>query len=316
MAYSFIRFCQKYFFPADNKNANYLSMGEEPFDKWRRIYDVPYGKDFPNSFLDLYLQRDRTAKATVFYVHGGGFTWGSKTDGDPTAGRKKTDKDWYFKRFLTEGYNMVSVDYAFAPEYGYPTPILQMEQAVQFLLEHGMKYGLDMTRLILAGSSAGGQIIGQFANVQTNAAYATEMGIPKILPDGSIKACLFNSALLDCTRYGEAHNPLYDYLFTKCGEAYFSDKNLKNHSLAAQSDVIRHASAAFPPSFLSDGNRGSFFSQARDFDRRLTELGVVHELNIYPETEAKLSHGYESINGPYGQDNMKKMLAFLQKQDL
>lgn len=237
-------------------------------------------------------------------------------DGDPNAGKNNTDKDWFFKRFLAEGYNIVSIDYAFAPEYAYPTPIIQVCQAAQFLADHGSEYDLDMTKVILAGSSAGGQIIGQFANIQTNAAYALEMKLPQVFPEGTIKACLFNSALLDCERYEEAHNLVFNILFKKCGQAYFHSRKLKGHPDVIQFDVIRHACAAFPPSFLSDANCASFFDQARDFDRRLTELGVEHELNIYPKTEVKLSHGYESFHDQYGQDNMKKMLPFLKKQGL
>lgn len=314
MAYGLIKFCQKHTFPVKNDFQSGRPMGEEAFDQWRRIHDVPYATEYPNSFLDIYLHQDSQAQPTLFYVHGGGFTWGSKVDGDPNAGKNRTDKDWYFKRFLAEGYNIVSIDYAFAPEYAYPTPIIQTCQAGQFLMEHGGEYGLDMSRVILAGSSAGGQIIGQFANIQTNSAYAEEMKLPQVFPEGTIKACLFNSGLLDCERYGEAHSVPFNYLFAKCGEAYFHCKESKGHPAAIQSSVIAHATPAFPPAFLSDANTASFFDQARDFAKRLEELGVEHELNIYPRSEAKLSHGYESFNNKYGQDNMRKMLIFLKKQ--
>ncbi|MGN1191180.1 MAG: alpha/beta hydrolase [Dorea sp.] len=278
--------------------------------------DISYGSKYPNGFLDIYVQPDAKEKnhATFFYVHGGGFTWGTKEDGDPNA--KGAEKDWFLRSFLDAGMNAVAIDYAYAPDYMYPTPILQMGEAFEFLKTAADEYGLDMHKIVLCGGSAGGQLIGQFANIQTNESYAKEMNVAPTLAKEDMKAMLFNSALLECERFGETGNFLINYLFNKCGSAYFHCKKPKGHPLVIQSDVLRNVTENFPPSFISDGNTASFPDQAMKLANKLEKLGVDHQLNLYPKEEKVLSHGFESFQDEYGKDNMKKMLAYLRKLEV
>lgn len=82
---------------------------------------------------------------------------------------------------------------------------------------------------------------------------------------------------------------------------------------AQQSNILSWVTAQYPPSFISDGNNGSFYDQAKDLYKCLQTLSVQTELNIYPKSEARLGHGYESFCNKYGIDNMEKMLGFLRK---
>lgn len=276
-------------------------------------HDIPYGSRFPNGFLDIYAQPDAGDKGycTYFYIHGGGYALGDKTDGDPNA--KGDDHDWFFLEFMKAGYNIVSVNYALAPEYFYPTPIIQIGEAVKFLKAYGLEYGIRMDRIIMGGGSAGGQLAGQFVNIQTNAAYAEEMGMKAVLDRGDIKAVLFNSALLDNERFGKTDSAAINFLFIRCGRAYFNSRKLSGNQRVIQSDVIKNVTEEFPPSFLSDGNLGSFTDQNRDLATRLSQLHVKNVLNIYSKTEAKLGHAFEFMGDKYGRENLKKMLDFLEE---
>lgn len=313
MKHKLVKFFQKNYFPAFNSFEPKEKPTKSTFCNATLYKNICYGKEYPNSYLDIYCSNiDRKKHPLIFYVHGGGFTWGSKEDGDPNDAKKNSnDKLWFFKRFLIEGYDIVSIDYSFAPEYLYPTPILQMHQAVKFLLSYGEKYNLDVNRLVFCGSSAGGNIVGQYAAIQTNSNYAKEMGIEQILKPGQIKCILFNSALIDPTRYDVTHNIGFDFLLRKCGQAYFNDKVMKKSLKAKQANILLSVSKNYPPSFISDGNSGSFYDQAKDLFKKLQSLYVYAELNIYPKKEAKLGHGYESFYDKYGLDNMNKMLKFL-----
>lgn len=156
--------------------------------------------------------------------------------------------------FLDAGYNVISLNYAFASEYLYPTPILQISQAVTFLKENADVYGLNMSRVVFAG----GQLEGQFVNLQTNPDYAYEMGINPVMNADDIAAVLFNSALLDTERFSETGNHIWNWLFLQCGRMYFDSDFLKGNESAEQADVIDHLTTAFPPSYISDGNNGHF----------------------------------------------------------
>ncbi len=315
MKHRLVKWIQTHSFPAQNSFEPKQPPKETSFGDGVLYNDVAYGNEYPNSYMDIYrCEKGEEKHPLIFYVHGGGFTWGSKEDGDPNAGKKANgDKLWFFKRFLAEGYDIVSVDYAFAPDYMYPTPILQIQQAMAFLMAHGVEYALNTDRLILCGSSAGGHIVGQYAAIQTNPDYAREMGIPQILKPGQIKCILFNSALIDPTRYDVTHNVGFDFLLRKCGQAYFGDKAMAQSAGAQQSNLLSWVTAQYPPSFLSDGNSGSFYDQAKDLHKHLQTLSVRTKLNIYPKSEVHLGHGYESFGNKYGYNNMEKMLAFLKQ---
>lgn len=316
MKHYLVKWIQKHCFSIENSYVPKDKSKMQNFGTGTLYSNLRYGESYPNSFLDIYKCSKKDAKnPVILYVHGGGFTWGSKEDGDPNAGKRGGDKHWFFKRFMEAGYDIVSVEYAFAPEYQYPTPILQLQEAVAFLLDHEEQYQLDMTRIIFCGSSAGGHIAAQYAAVQTNAAYAGEMKIKQILERKQIRALLLNSALIDPTRYDVVHDPAFDFLLRKCGQAYFNEKVMAVSKGANQSNVLTHVTDNYPPVFISDANTGSFYDQAKDLSAKLKELGVRTELNLYPREEVKLTHGYESFDDRYGQDNMRKMLTFLKETE-
>lgn len=74
---------------------------------------------------------------------------------------------------------------------------MDVHYTMTFHMENGGKYGIRMDQLVIGGLSAGGQLAGQFMNIQTNPAYAKEMGMKAILGKGDVKAMLFHSALLE-----------------------------------------------------------------------------------------------------------------------
>ncbi len=86
---------------------------------------------------------------------------------------------------------------------------------------------------------------------------------------------------------------------------------LEGNSDCIQASVIEHATSAFPPSFLSDGNSGSFYDQARAFSEKLTCLGVHNELLLYPFERAKLGHGYETTDSPQAVEAQQRAIDFL-----
>lgn len=276
-----------------------------------RINDVPYGTEYPNSFLDIYVSDNNKEieRPTIFYIHGGGYVWGDKMSGDPNGGNGGFAD--YFAKFLNEGYNLVSVNYVFAPEYLYPTPIIQLSQAVTFLQESGKEYGISMDHVIFAGNSAGGQLAGQLVNVQTNPDYAEQMEISPVIAPEHISAVLFNSSLLDNERFSVTHSPLADWSFWLCGREYFDCGFLKGNAKVIESNVITNVTAQFPPAFISDGNSGTFYDQAKDLHERLDVLGVKNTFNFYDSLVAKLGHDFETGNSVYAEENATLEISFL-----
>lgn len=257
-----------------------------------RTSDVAYDTEFPNSFLDIYTVGDAGRdRPTYVYVHGGGWVGGAKNVGDPFAGAGDGFAPTYLPA-LEAGYNFVSVGYAFAPDYPYPTPLLQLSAAVEFLQTNGRDFGISMDEVVMGGGSAGGQITGQFANIQTDPAYAREVGITPVMA-GNLKALALDSAALDFDRLGKTEAPVLtlDFAYDLVGRTYLAD----DRGSYEQANVIEHTTQNFPPTFISDGNTGTFGDQARDLHERLNSLGVPNALYIPAPQDGSVGHAFQVI---------------------
>lgn len=277
------------------------------------INDICYGIEYPNSYFDIYIADNNmdVVRPTVIFIHGGGYIRGDKLSGDPNS--ESNGLNEYINEMLNSGYNFVSLNYALASEYMYPVPIYQISQAVSFLINKGKEYGIEMKQVIFIGGSAGGQLEGQFVNIQTNSKYAEEMKIEPVIAKENIVAVIFHSALLDNEKFSETNNSIIDYVFFQCGRMYFGSDLLVGDSEAIQGNVIDNLTRDFPPSYISDGNYGTFDSQAKELHAKMNELGIVNYFNYYEKSEVILTHGYETGNSKWAKENQKKELEFLEE---
>src|SRR5262249_12611985 len=85
----------------------------------------------------------------IMWFHGGGWDLGDKETHD---------------RLIREiangtGAAVVFVDYERSPEARYPVAIEQAYAATRYVAEHGSEFGLDPSRIALAGDSVGGNMV-------------------------------------------------------------------------------------------------------------------------------------------------------------
>lgn len=278
-------------------------------DGARLTNDVEYGSTLPNSFLDIYIADDdpSISRPTYIVIHGGGWIVGDKTDGAPSG--NSGGASWAGP-MLDAGYNVVSVNYAFAPSYRFPTQTIQLGQAMQFLETNAYGYGLDMSRVVLAGTSAGGHIVGNYAAVQTNSDYARALGIEPTIDQNALKALVFESAALDVGRAGapQSSSPSNGFFFDIAARSYL---DTTDRALLAQANVIDNVTADFPPSFISDGNTGTFPDQAAELSAALDRVGVDNRLNLYSKNEARLDHSFMSVDSEWTDDYTRLKIEFL-----
>jgi len=98
--------------------------------------------------LDIYRPVDRSGPLpVVMYIHGGGFHLLSK------------DTHWLMGlAFARAGYLVFNVDYRLAPKHPFPAAVEDVCDALCWIAEHGEAYGGDLSRLVIAGESAGGNL--------------------------------------------------------------------------------------------------------------------------------------------------------------
>lgn len=112
--------------------------------------DIPYGdSDAPHHRLDVYEPLGHAAPhPVVLYAHGGGFRILSK------------DTHWMMAlAFARRGYLTFNLNYRLAPEHPYPAAIADVCQGYAWILEHLADWGGDPERVIVAGESAGANLV-------------------------------------------------------------------------------------------------------------------------------------------------------------
>nr|WP_317892735.1 alpha/beta hydrolase [uncultured Sphingomonas sp.] len=96
--------------------------------------------------LDFYQAAEAGARPTVIFLHGGGWR-GSK------AGRDKM-----LMPFLTHGWNVVNVEYRVPPRDRAPASLVDARCAIHWVRMHAKELRVDPSKIIISGSSAGGQL--------------------------------------------------------------------------------------------------------------------------------------------------------------
>jgi len=98
--------------------------------------------------LDLYRPSAMPSAAMplVMWVHGGGWSKGSKTN-CPAV--------W----LATKGYAVASLDFRLLPEHPWPAQIEDPIAALRWLRKESVKYGYDVERSAAMGGSSGGHVV-------------------------------------------------------------------------------------------------------------------------------------------------------------
>ncbi len=94
--------------------------------------------------LDLYSPKNAKDLPVVFWIHGGGWQTGDKTDVQikPQA-------------FMDKGFVFVSTNYRLLPKVDMATIVRDVARSIHWVHDHSAEYGGDPKRLLIMGHSAG-----------------------------------------------------------------------------------------------------------------------------------------------------------------
>lgn len=125
--------------------------------------NVPYIENgHARHVLDVYSPPGAKNLPVVFWIHGGGWQAGDKSD-------VKLKPQW----FMDKGFVFVSTNYRLMPEVDMGTLIRDVAAAFGWMEKHIAEYGGDPKRVLVGGHSAGAQLA---AIICTDERYLKEQG--------------------------------------------------------------------------------------------------------------------------------------------
>ena len=250
-------------------------------------HDIVYATQ-PNLSFDLYQDsqlQDLAARPTIVWIHGGGWIAGSKAHARG-----------YFKLLAEQGFNVIAVQYQFAPHATYPTQLQQIDQALNYITQHAKKYQLNPQQLYLAGDSAGANLASHYAALLSNPAFAQQSNLQPTIQHKQLKGLILHCGIYDLKAFVETapdEMNIVEWGVYNLVQAYTGDRKQDSEFLKNISP-IHHLTANYPAVFISGGNK--------DFLTGTQSLPMLHALQqqkipvttaFYPDTKAWLIHEYQ-----------------------
>jgi acetyl esterase len=229
-----------------------------------RDLEFPSGAHIIRARLYRGVEAPLHSAPVVTFFHGGGWVLGSLDSHDS------------FCRGLANDAKcaVFAVDYRLAPEHKYPAAVDDAEAAVAWITTEGARFGLDPSRIAVAGDSAGGNLAAVAALVSRHA------GAPKL----RLQVLIYPS--LDLRLGHESHRRVGEgYTLTASAMRWFRDMYLARPEEAQSwraSPLRRDDLAGVTPAFIVTGGCDPLCDESADYGRRLIAAGVDVTYRFYP----------------------------------
>lgn len=232
------------------------------------------------------------ARPCVYSIHGGGYVLGSYTMDDALLGAWCTALDCVG----------VSVEYRLAPEHPYPTPLEDCYAGLRWVHAHADEFGIDTSRVGVAGVSAGGGLAAALALL------ARDRG------EVPLAFQLLDSPMLDDRQHTPSSRTSGLFVWSRESNEFGWRSYLG--SLYGADDIPHTAVPAravdlsgLPPSFVSVGTADGFRDEDIDYAVRLNQAGVPTEVHVYPGAPHGFSLFQESALAKQAARNARDWLS-------
>lgn len=215
-------------------------------------------------FCRVYRPRTDRPLPTVVYFHGGGWVWASVDTHDRLV-----------REYCAAGeVAAVSVDYALSPEAKFPQALEECVAVLRWIAAHGADWGLDASRLLVGGDSAGGNL------ALATALLARDTGGPALR--GILAAYPVCDAALNTPSYREFGTGAYGLSVDRMAfywSVYVPHAADRLHPLAAP---LRADLRGLPPVLVHLAELDVLRSEGEALVGRLREAGVAVQTTTFP----------------------------------
>jgi acetyl esterase len=246
------------------------------------LHDVPYLDDgLSEHRLDVYRPTRRAGPfPTVLYIHGGAFRFLSK------------DTHWIMGlAFARRGYQVFNINYRLAPRHPYPAAVEDSCSALKWLAKHGRAWDADLDRLVLAGESAGANLVTALtltACWRRSETWAREVFDTGVVPRAVLPACGILQ-VTDVERFHRRKN-LPQFLRDRLAEVrdgYLQGVPAHPQALELADPLLvlergDPPARPLPPFFASVGTADPILDDTRRLKAAIDKMGGVCEVRYYP----------------------------------
>jgi len=247
----------------------YVSSWDVPYGEHeRQVMDLHLCGDWADSDDRMNLRQQGPQPPTVVFAHGSAWYVSDK-------------REWehFISPFLQAGYNVVNLNYRLRE--GIAPALEDVRQALFHLAEHNDLYGLDLDRVFLAGTSAGGFM------AMFHGAAANSDDPSRHLPEGLRVAGVINivGGGTDCF---ELYQSLVGHeleFWRNVGHSLVSDPERAREEMEAVCP-IQYIDPGDPPVLLAHGERDEFGTPAvyLELEDVLRSQGTPVERLSYPDS--------------------------------
>jgi len=244
--------------------------------------DIAYGTH-ERQTLDLNIPKENDGEiGLVLFIHGGAWIAGDK---EPYEGGIKNTSDNF-------GYAAAALNYRYLSEDVDMYDILDdIDSALALIKQKGEENGVNINKVLLTGDSAGGHLSMLYAYMRADTAPITPAAVvsnsgPADLSDENF---FINNAMGD----EEFISVLFSYA---CGQKFtYAQRESVKEALLKVSPVY-YVNENTVPTVINHGMKDSIvpYSNAVSLDAALTECGVTHYFNSYPNSDHDLGADKEN----------------------
>lgn len=258
--------------------ATFFGFGALVPEKSIEYRNVAYGTH-ERQVLDLNIPKENDGEVgLVLFIHGGGWIGGDKLVYEEDL---KEVSELY-------GFAAAAINYRYvSEEYDLNDIMDDINSALALIKQKGEENGVNISKVLLTGGSAGGHLSLLYGYSRAETA--------PIKPAAVVDNCGLTD-LNDESYYvanGLGSDEQIAELFSwAIGETFTYEERASKKELLEKFSPLHYVNENTVPTVINHGMKDNVvpYSNAISLEKKLTEYGVVHVLNAYPES----GHGLDS----------------------
>lgn len=210
----------------------------------------------------------------LYWLHAGGYLLGSF----------RADEDVIDRWVRDLGCVVASPDYRLAPEHPFPAALDDSADGLRWLAQNASRYGVDTSRIVVMGISAGGGLAASLAQM------AGTGDLPNVTQQVLMYPMLDDR--LDRYSSNQIESSIWDRESSELGwRCYLGQPaggvTVPKYAVPARAEDLKDA----PEAFIGVGNLDVFRDECLRYGQRLLDVGVPTELHVYPGAP----HGFDWV---------------------